>query len=285
MSLFAFQDIITSVTAIMILLVLILTLELITKADSAAVAPDDRRIAKELKASVSHLHERLGLLRAEAASVTSTAKRVAAQSVTDVEADIRSAQRRNEALTNAVVSLKTDMGKARARRRAAEQDLLHAEKQAPVTATLAAKASQDAAEAAAIKDRNVEEESRQMAVEKELADSPQLVSTLVFNSAPGQALTPILAELSGSGVSVLGTPQEGVVEFGWGVLGPPNGFTKWLASKDQTREYVVLLLRPSGLDKLGPTRDVIVTKGFEVGLELVSEGMDVVIADNREPGS
>jgi hypothetical protein len=285
MSLFAFQDIITSVTAIMILLVLILTLELITKVDSVSVAPDDRRVAKELQASVSQLRERLVLLRAEAAGVTNTAKRVASQSVADVDADTRSAQRRNETLGNAVVSLKADVEKARDRRRAAEQDFLHAEKQFPAAMNLAAKASQDAAAAAAIEKRNVEEKSRQKDVENELADSPQFVSTLVFNPAPGQILTPILAELSEGGVSVLGAAQEGVLGFGWGVLGPPNGFTKWLDSRDRTREYVVVLLRPSGLDKLDPTKEAIVAKGFEVGLELVSEDMDIVLAEAHQPGS
>ena len=54
-SLFSFQDIITSVTAIMILLVLILALELATRVATKGMAAEDRRVAQQLKRSVAEM--------------------------------------------------------------------------------------------------------------------------------------------------------------------------------------------------------------------------------------
>lgn len=281
-SLFSFQDIITSVTAIMILLTLILTLELITKMNLRGVAADDRRVAVELQQSLTTLRERLEGLRSQSADARHTAMQVASQSVKQVEADRRRTQRHSETLANSVASLESQLKAARQKRRDTEKGLLQAQKAHPETARLQDNAARDRAAAAMLEEQNKTEAKRQQDIAKELAESPQLVSTLVFNPHKGEELKPILAELSARGISVLGDGDEGVKAFGWGVLGPPNTFLRWLSEKDKNREYLVVMLRPSGLSKLDSTKEAISSKGFDLGLELVSDDMDIVMAEDAQ---
>jgi hypothetical protein len=276
-SLFSFQDIITSVTAIMILLVLILSLELIARGSAVGVAADDRRVANEAVKSVEQLRERLVALLAETADAREAAKRTARQSTKDIEADRRAAQRQSEILASAIATLESDLKKAGIARQSAEQDLLIAEREGSTTEHLRKKCESGEA-AAALEKKNEEEERRQQEAERELSDSPRLVSRLVFNPPKGQALRPILVEISADGIAVLGGDDPGIIEFGWGVLGPPGSFLKWLGARNKEQEYVVIMLRPSGFEKLEAIRSLVIANGLEVGMELVGEGTDIVVA-------
>lgn len=281
-SLFSFQDIITSVTAIMILLTLILTLELITKMASRGVAADDRRIATELRQSLETLRKRLDELRAQTADARHTAIQVASQSIEQLETDRRRTQRSSESLTTSITSLKSQLKAARRKRNDSEKALLQAHRDGPDTARAHGQAARDRSAAKILEEQNEAEVRRQHDVEKELAEHPHLVSTLVFNPPQGEELKPIVAELSAQGIAVLTDDDEGLKAFGWGILGPPNNFIRWLTDRKRDREYLVIMLRPSGLDKLESTKEAITSKGFELGLELVSEDMDIVMARDAQ---
>ena len=279
-SLFSFQDIITSVTAIMILLVLILTLELITRMNLMGVAVDDRRVANELHESLDTLRERLKELRSQAADAKKTAIRVAGQSRSELEADRRKTQRESETLATGIASLEAGVKEARHRRREAEKDLLQAEKTTPQALSAQEQAARDHAAVMALEKRNEDESKRQQDVEKDLASSPTLVSTLVFNPPKGEALRPILTEVSAGGIAAFNGNGGGVTNFGWGVLGPPSDFLKWLSQRDKHGEYIVIMLRPSGLDRLDATRQAVIAAGLQLGIELVSDDMDIVMSED-----
>ena len=278
-SLFSFQDIITSVTAIMILLVLILTLELITRINLKGVAPDDVRVAKALNESIETLRQRLKDLRSETADARDTAQRAAGQSVQELKAEQRKTQRQCERLKETIASLETNATEARIKRRDAERQLVKIEKGAPAAKRAQQKAAQNQAAAKELEKQNENEAERQQQAEKELRESPAMVSTLVFNPPQGQSLKPLLAELSEAGIAVMGDGAANVQQFGWGFQGPPTEFLKWLSARTLAREYIVIMLRPSGLDRLDATRKAILEAGLEFGLELVSEEMDIVLAE------
>lgn len=284
-SLFSFQDIITSVTAIMILLVLILTLELITRMNLKGVAAEDQHVASELHQSLESLRTRLEDLQSAAADAKQAATRAARQSLKDVEADRRRTERSSDVLSTTIASLESQLKTARLKRRSAETDLVQAERTKPLTAREQDKATRDLNTAAMLERHNEAEQKRQEETEKELAESPTLVSTLVYNPPPGESLQPHLVEISKAGIAVIGRNDSGVQVFGWGVLGPPGAFTKWLSERNKKAEYIVLMLRPSGLDKLEATREAIRTQGLELGVELVSEDMDIVLADDAHKAS
>lgn len=278
-SLFSFQDIITSVTAIMILLVLILTLELITRMNLKGVAQDDVRVASELKESLETLRERLKELQSETADARETAQRAAGQSVQELNAEHRKTQRKCERLKETLATLETRASEARVKRLSTERELVRVEKGTPAAKRAEQKAAQDQTAAEELEKKNKEEAERQEQAEEELEKSPAMVSTLVFNPPPGQSLKPLLAELSDQGIAVMGYGDADVQRFGWGFQGPPTEFVKWLASRNSAREYIVIMLRPSGLDRLDETRKAILEAGLEFGLELVSEEMDIVFAE------
>jgi hypothetical protein len=279
-SLFSFQDIITSVTAIMILLVLILTLELITRMSLKGVAAEDQKVARQLNESLETLRKRLKDLQSETADARDTAKRAAGQSVQDVDAERRKTQRNCERVKESLVSLQTNADEARLKRLDTERELVKVERRTPGSQLAEQKAAQDEARASGIETQNQEETKRQQQAEKELSESPAMVSTLVFNPPPGLLLKPVLAEVSSDGIAVMGDGATQVHNFGWGFQGPPTEFQKWLSGRTSSREYVVLMLRPSGLDRLDATRQAVLDAGLEVGLELVSEDMDIVLADS-----
>lgn len=276
-SLFSFQDIITSVTAIMILLVLILTLELIAKMDRKGAAVDDRRVVEDLSQSIEAMRKRCRELEQQTANAQSTAEKVASQSVRQVESDLRREQRRSEAARQKLAALVIKAQEAKEALRAAERELVKVQKATPVARDAAARASRAAATAAELEKSNERERLRQEVAKKELADQPKSVSKLVFNPPVGEQLKPLLIEVSNAGVAAMNDDGSGVQDFGWGLVGPSTEFTAWLARRNKSREYVVIMLRPSGLDRLEATRKVISDAGLELGVELVSDEMDIVM--------
>jgi len=279
-SLFSFQDIITSVTAIMILLVLILTLELIARLNLKGVATEDHLTAVELDQSIDALRERVTQLQSQTKNVRDTARRVAAQSVPEIDAERRAVQRQCEDLRKRIDSLEPDAREAGMKRRNAEQELVEAGHGLPDAVRVEQQGLRDQAAAMALEQQNTAESTRQKDRERDLQDAPQSVSTLVFNPAKGLSLKPILIELTDHGVAVMGDHKNGVHRYGWGLLGPSSDFVNWLAARDSSREYIVIMLRPSGLDRLEPTRQAVYDAGLELGLELVGGEMDIVLAED-----
>jgi len=276
-SLFSFQDIITSVTAIMILLVLTLTLELITRMGRKGVAADDRKVVEELTQSIEAMRERCKQVEQQTADARKTAQRVASQSVQQLEAERRREQRQAESLRQELAALAIKAREARQSRGTAERELLEIEKNAPLARDAAERARRAAAAASELEERNQREGERQELKRNELGDQPRNAGKLVFNPPVGEPLKPLLIEVSGDGVAVMNESNTEVIDFGWGVAGPPGGFTAWLKRCDKTSEYIVIMLRPSGLDRLDATRRAVRDAGLELGVELVNEEIDIVM--------
>ena len=276
-SLFSFQDIITSVTAIMILLVLTLTLELITRMGRKGVAADDRKVVEELTQSIEAMRERCKQVEQQTADARKTAQRVASQSVQQLEAERRREQRQAESLRQELAALAIKAREARQSRGTAERELVEIEKNAPLVRDAAERARRAAAAASELEERNQREGERQELKRNELGDQPRNAGKLVFNPPVGEPLRPLLIEVSGDGVAVMNESNTEVIDFGWGVAGPPGGFTAWLKRCDMTSEYIVIMLRPSGLDRLDATRRAVRDAGLELGVELVSEEIDIVM--------
>lgn len=278
-SLFAFQDIITSVTAIMILLVLILTLELISRQKLKGIPPDDRRVAQELRLSMEAMRERLAALRSDTVDAKQTALRVAGQSPREIEATQQATQATNATLASGIASLEAQLAAAQKQRRAAESNLVALEKSATTVRQNQERAVLDHAAAQALEEKNRAEADRQRDVEKDLDEGTSAPSTLIFNPPQDGSLTPILTEVSSTGVAVFTADGDGVRDFGWGLLGPSSEFSGWLRARDKHREYIVIMLRPSGIEKFKPMRDAVLASGLQLGVELVSEEMDIVLGE------
>lgn len=269
-SLFSFQDIITSVTAIMILLVLILTLELISRSSQRGVAVEDRRVAREFRESVRSTEQRVQSLREELAALQARASESATFSAADTRQRAREATARAGRLAEEIAMLETSLRTAASERRQSEAALLS-------TGPTSPDESSDHVEAL---ERRVAEMERANEAERQRqrdsADSGAADGTpptLIFNVPPGETLEPRLLEVSGDGLVALAADAGESRHF----RGLGREFERWLASLDSAREYVVVVLRPTGVKVYDDVVTAIEAAGISVGAELVGESMPVAV--------
>lgn len=273
LSLFAFQDIITSVTAIMILLVLILTLELVTRTSSRGVAVEDQRVAAELREQVAVLASRVEVLRTEQEVASVAARRAAGTSIADIERRQAEADRAVRLLVEENAGLAARARTARVTQRAAEQELV--ESQSTEAAVLAEHAAAMQARAAEIEDANQRERERQH--EKRSEADVSSAGSLVFNPDPGNTRVPVLVDVSVRGLEVIDGRRGGPRHYAWQASRPSPDFARWLTGLDATLQYVVVLLRPSAVEQFDAVRDAVTQAGLSIGLELIGESVSVVV--------
>lgn len=273
-SLFAFQDIITSVTAIMILLVLILTLEFVTRSQQEGVSADDRRVAGHLREAVATLARRANLMAAEVAETQAAATRAAGFAAADVQ------RRRDEAIRQTTI-MKAEINLLEAKIRTAEGDRRAAE------ASLVKQASRTGAstveDVTALEERVREIDEANRAERRRQDDArarPRAPESprLVFNPAHGETRQPLLVEIASDGLTLLSASSEANRRFpALGLTASPQ-FNAWLAKLNKQTHYVVLIVRPSGAGYYGPTHSAVRAAGVDVGTELVPESMVVELA-------
>ena len=262
-SLFSFQDIITSVTAIMILLVLILTLELLERVATKGMAAEDRRVARKLKHSVTEMGQQLEQLQRQAASANDTASAAAGFSAKETDERRLEATRQAAALQEDLRHLDVQMRSAQAARRAAESHLVKTQASDPAVVVDRTKAMEQ--HVSKMNAANNRERERQQEAQKQDKDGSAPAKTLVFNAPPGTTLKPLLVEIS--------KPRR----FGWGLLGPSSEFEQWLNARNKANEYIVIILRPSGVDRYDAVHSQIVSEGLGIGTELIGEEMSLVL--------
>jgi len=186
-SLFAFQDIITSVTAIMILFVLILTLELVARSQRLGTKAEDRRVASELKGAVEALRSRAESLRAEQDAAAQAAFRAAGLSTAEIRRRQDEADRATNLLAEENALLAAQVRTARAEQRSAESKLVAGS--AATAADLAGHAAAMDQRAAEMEVANDRERKRQEALRESAV--PVAGGTLIFNPDPSSSREPI----------------------------------------------------------------------------------------------
>ena len=274
-SLFSFQDIITSVTAIMILLVLILALELVTRVATKGMAAEDRRVAQQLKRSVAEMEKRLDQLRKEASAAQDAASDAAGFSAKETAEKQAKAALAAKELQDEIRRLEVQLRDAQSSRRTAEGRLAASQTVDPEAT--AARAREADARAFHMETANREEMRRQESEAKKASDGTAVARTLVFNAPPGTTLEPLLVEITKDGLVAVGPDAESPRRFTWNLLGLPAGFGDWLKGRNKSREYVVLILRPSGVERYDAVREAVVSAGFDIGTELIGEQMSLVL--------
>jgi hypothetical protein len=273
-SLFSFQDIITSVTAIMILLVLILTLELIERSERKGVAADDLKVASDLRDAVDELEEKAKTLNEELARLQNSAQRSASFSENDIQRLTEEAQLEVIRLTREVDLLDSRQRIAATERRRAEQEVISEQSQGNEVSITDAVALNTRAEE--IERANRIELERQTKTH-EAIQSKSLTPTLVFNIPDSENLRPRFVDVSKEGLTVLPTKSISAKSF----RGLDSTFKQWLASLDKESEYVVVLLRPTGVPLYNKVVDAVKASGLAVGAELIGESMPVTVRNDK----
>lgn len=251
-SFFSFQDIITSVTGILILVTLLMTLELVTRARFLAEGPAPGPDAlPALHRAIQHAEIRRDWLRGEVerlgralASAAATSPLVTADELRRIEYEVGSTAERNDAL--------------RARQRetlaAVARERVELEKVASEAESAATRAQQLQAK----------------------ADELRRSNRLVMLPGAGAGKSPVFVESSAAGLVAGTSDVDGRVMPAkrWPV-GSLDALTRWAESRSRTREYFLVLVRPDGVETANEAVDRLRDAGFDVGWEPMDAAVTV----------
>lgn len=266
-SLFSFQDIITSVTAILILLVLILSLELVTRRQEAAAAdPMATRVA--LQESVASLQSLVGTL---AAIVPADKPRaLVARTRSELARDTRIVESQaDQAIADAEAARAVE-GRARAMAAATVARLRDAERNFAAVDRIKMEALRVDEEARKLAIRNKARSAELSERRERITDRPSPGAELVFNPPEGTSTQAWIIEVSGDGFTVvrLGTNQRQSLGSG---VGPGSAAGQWLSRLNERRDHVLILVRPSGANSMEVIRQSLGEAGISFGIDLIGE--------------
>ena len=248
-SLFSFQDIITSVTGILVLLTLFLALQLVQPKsfDTAAseAAPD-----VNLKRSVAQIDAQIAQLRQSLDSGHRFLNEFAALSPSSLAQE-------EEQLKQSIARFRSEMPHLRS-----DIAAIQREPEKPDTV------SRD--ELAAL--------NRKIASLNQQIESLKATNRIVYNVAPGVKKAAWLVDLSPDSISVAKPGvKNSLVKF----EGVPNGtlpeqFLSWTKSRDPNSDYFVLLVRPKSLALYRQIYERLNDTGFAIGVDLLERDATLV---------
>jgi hypothetical protein len=251
-SLFSFQDLITSLSGILILLVLLMAVQVaLRKAVSVKTSQPSRSTVDitQLKESIATLKRELAILKhAMAASVSQDAVKVA-EETTDSE-------RKRGELQNVLDQRKEAQSALEIRLAVAQQkEALRQKVNKPLKAELA----------------------RLRAALSKAAEE----SKVFYIPEEGAPKTPILVECSATSIRVgFISREEKPVVFGTDANGV-RLFAKHISQYSPTREYFVFMIKPSGIDNWEALKEKAAALNFDVGYDALEEGNNIGFGNER----
>jgi len=248
-SLFAFQDIITSVTGIVILITLILALELIERVESSP-AEQTREVVGLLDTSIEEMEDEKERLQK---SLENTVVDISDLPTTDLSS-----------LTKMRASLAETISEQKVRISEALRKLADRKKQLK-SLLASAKAKQDAEELKKISDQNLIAEQKI----KEIIDNEQLF----FRSGiSGKNLWLVEVNDSGFLIAELGSTSKPTR------LAAPSEFKTWWRSLDESGNAIFLLTKQSGVEsfKFDSAIDDLKNSTFPFGFGVIDESVKVI---------
>ena len=251
-SLFSFQDIITSVTGVVVLVMLLLAVELlqrniITDTPVRQSSPDDSaERVRQLDTQIAQLRQALEAGQAFAAEI-------AALPATELAAKESQLQQRVQALTEELHELRASVSRSQSEH-----------------AVLSGANGGSMAERLATVQKNVERLREQL---ESLKDS----NRIVYNPNPNAQKAGWLVDLSPGTIRVAEPAAKALPhEF---PVGPGNAgiaqFLAWCKSRDKDSEYFVLLIRPQSVPLYWRVREELEKLGFGLGYDLL--GREAVV--------
>lgn len=253
-SLFAFQDIITSVSGIIIVMVLLLSLELVerpeTKPNAVASA-----VAAEVEAAIAEAEAELKSLQGTVEALNSLIGDIAETSPAELTAEIDSLRRRIEEKKRQIEQLQNQAEELELE----EKDVL--------------------VERFDLQD----ERARLETVEQEIAELEEQIEQetsddrLVFSLPKGFRKSGWLAVIEAGQIETAPLGREArplrFVDKPSGLIGTDSAsdqFLEWAGRRSTTKTYFLLLVRPSGAEVFDELETRLNLRGFEFGFDLIA---------------
>ena len=238
-SLFAFQDIITSVTGIILLITMMMAVELVQNLTRAEAAPQEQKstqVASQLRQAVS-----------EGVAEADRLQKILDETTT-IRFDADSLRRRLEQLQAAAIELES------------QNDQIQSTQQ-----KIDARREQQKEEAKELTPEAIASLlSEQKAVAEQIAAMRQS-NRVIFNRPEGAAKAPWLVELNETSIVAAEMGQVRVPQ----TFSTKDEFLKWVASQDRNSQYFVLLVKPSSIDTFSAVRKELQDRQFDVGYDLL----------------
>ncbi len=248
-SLFAFQDIITSVTGILLLIMLLLCVSLITRELSQAPPIDGSDATSFDSSHVAELETRVQALRAEFEERKSRFERLLAMSPSR-------AIRRREELRTQVAVLTQSVEKLDADTRAA-----------------AAVASRPATPREQVVAKEVDAKSKKAARLRKKLDALKKSGRLVFHPSPSDPRQPWVVQVDDSDILIA---PAGRREPARRFASPDEAFAWVRRTRRTDSDYFVLFVKPGGIWENYKLVDSLLEAEFRTGIELIGVNQTVV---------
>ncbi|QDT28781.1 hypothetical protein Enr10x_41270 [Gimesia panareensis] len=244
-SLFVFQDIIMSVTGIMILITLILSLEMMERQE---MSPRERtsEIISQLKSAVGEVED----LEKQFQAGKSQLEDLTRFSPSYLQTQI------NE-LTELTAALQAENTSI-----AQDQKQTTDEKNKAVEQQEQIKTEQN----------KTEEIQQQIQNLKERLEKMKQENRVIFNPAEGTSKTPWLVEISANNISVAEMGKSQVPSQFTNVL----QFEDWLTGRNPASEYFVLLIKPDGIEQFHALLPLLKEKHYDIGFDLLSASQNAI---------
>lgn len=254
-SLFSFQDIITSVAGIIILMTLLLAVELLQRKFSET--PGNLNVpAAPLRQELATAAQQRDRLRAQLQQQTADAEQLVAASPQRLEQDQAAAE-------DLVRRLEQELQALAAQEQRAKQ---------------AARQAQTAGAARAADRQKLADLRRAIQDKTDEIERLRRENRVIYNPAPGDAKLPWLVDLSANklqaaAIGKTGPPQ---VFAGTSAAARNRSLLTWAKSRDARREYFVLLVRPSAVQAFDALYRELTAAGFDIGFDCIADEVSVI---------
>lgn len=270
-SLFSFQDIITSITGIMFLVVLLLLLFVITSrprppepAPESAAQPLTEKLA-ELQHQLDQLTRRDDALQQRLAELRQLSPAAVEARLKELRQAVDDARRTNEA---------EDARQRRLATEAATLTLEHEELE---------RRQQTVRNAESVAAENLKRLTAEL--ERKEAEFNQRRRVMEYAVDRTMPQVPALAEVGRDGVKVLLLSDRKIHDFqvaGDGTAGVRR-FLEWARTRKAAQEYFCVLVRPGGFRYAEDILDRLKTMGFERGLEILPNDEATIFVEGAKP--
>lgn len=261
-SLFSFQDIITSVTGVIILVTLLLAVELIKRPPALASESQDRA-NDELRAQIAALDEEQAVLKEVVRGDAEFLRESASLSLADLEQTQREAASHVGEMENSIRAIAGSLKDAIDRRDRAESELSNVENDS--LAQLHAKNAALSSELDIIKSSN----------------------QVVYNQSRSEGKSPWLVDLQSNCIRVL-KPGHAEVTFDFKDVSEADRvrrFVEWATTRDPKKDYFVLLVRPESIGAYQAVYEKVNELKYDLGFDLLASDSEVsvVFPSRRTP--
>jgi len=251
-SLFAFQDIITSVTGIMLLVTMLLALELLQRQESspplatADISRDLEQVVVAQSSEIEQIEARLSEQQAELADLAGYDPASAARQAAELAELNRRLEQELAELRREQVAAERRAGEVRDEQRRTAPDA-----------------------------RSIEEMQQEIRRQREQLARLKAQQRVLFNPTAGDGKTPWLVEVAAAGLRVAETGRSAPPQ----TFADAGAFLAWARQQNPAALYFVVLVKPDGVQTYRILFSELRRLNFDLGFDLLTAGQTAIDAN------